>query len=276
MTFGSLFAGIGGFDLGLECAGMTCKWQVEIDEYCRRVLAKHWPNVRRHADVRTFPPGKREGRPSIDLRGWTVDLVCGGFPCQDISVAGRRAGIDGEKSGLWRDFFRIVRILRPRFVLVENSPALLGRGMGRVVGNLASIGYDTEWDCLPCAAFGAVHIRNRLFLLAYPNSQQGKKYRDFGLGRIGRQEGAEETNCGNASQDDVHDSYRRRYGTPKETIFAGRGGIELSGQWASEPDVGRVAYGVPNGMDRRRGLGNAIVPQVAEWIGRRILEAQRL
>jgi DNA (cytosine-5)-methyltransferase 1 len=273
MTFGSLFTGVGGMDIGLERAGMVCKWQVEIDSYARRVLARHWPNVRRHDDVRTFPPkGKLKG--IIDLRGWVVDVVCGGFPCQDISVAGRGKGIDGERSGLWREFHRIIRILRPGFVLVENSPALLGRGLGSVLRDLASIGYDAEWDCFPCAAFGAIHIRNRLFLLAYPNGQFGdrrKQHRE--MGRVGCAEGSQEKDRSIAGDDDVHDSYRRRYGTPQETIFAGRGGIELSDWWSSEPGVGRVAHGVPNGVDRRRCLGNAVVPQVVEWIGRRIMEA---
>src|SRR5687767_562507 len=110
MTFGSLFAGIGGFDLGFERAGMRCEWQVEIDPYCRRVLAKHWPDVRRWDDVRTFPP---DG-------DWGVDVICGGFPCQDISAAGKQAGIEGERSGLWGEYERIIRVLRPRIVVVEN------------------------------------------------------------------------------------------------------------------------------------------------------------
>ena len=151
MTFGSLFAGIGGMDLGLERAGMTCEWQVEIDPYARRVLAKHWPSVRRWDDVRTFPPmanaepnerdestiggsigtGEEKGRvlePQRCADSWSVDLICGGFPCQDISYAGKGAGLAGERSGLWYEFARVVRVLRPRFVLVENVSALLTRG----------------------------------------------------------------------------------------------------------------------------------------------------
>src|SRR4051794_35686151 len=119
MTFGSLFAGIGGMDLGLERSGMTCSWQVEIDPFARKVLAKHWPDVRRHDDVRTFPPEP--------VDGWRVDLIAGGFPCQDISVAGKGAGLDGARSGLWTEIVRTVRLLRPRFLVVENVSALLDR-----------------------------------------------------------------------------------------------------------------------------------------------------
>ncbi len=124
LTFGSLFAGIGGFDLGFERAGLECKWQVEIDPYCQRVLAKHWPEVRRHDDIRTFPPDGSDE--------WRVDVICGGFPCQDISDAGKRAGIDGERSGLWAEYARILGAIRPRFAVVENVAALLDNGMGSV------------------------------------------------------------------------------------------------------------------------------------------------
>jgi len=156
MTFGSLFAGIGGLDLGLERAGMACKWQVEIDDYATRVLAKHWPDVHRERDVRTC--GAANLAP--------VDLICGGFPCQDISIAGAKAGIDGAKSGLWREFARLISELRPRYVLVENVSALLSRGMGRVLGDLAAIGYDAEWSTLQACALGAPHPRERMFIVA--------------------------------------------------------------------------------------------------------------
>src|SRR5690606_2479372 len=115
MTFGSLFAGIGGFDLGFERAGLQCKWQVEIDPYCQKVLAKHWPGVLRWDDVKTF---------ARDCVAERVDVICGGFPCQDISNAGLKAGIDGERSGLWSEYVRIIRVLRPKYVVVENVAAI--------------------------------------------------------------------------------------------------------------------------------------------------------
>ena len=160
MTFGSLFAGIGGMDLGLERAGMECRWQVEIDPYARRVLERHWPSVRRHDDVRTFPPD--------DSDDWRVDLIAGGFPCQDISQANHRGlGLDGERSGLWTEFARVLRVVRPRFAVVENVPRLLARGFGRVLGDLATLGFDAEWMVLPAASLGAAHGRYRLFILAH-------------------------------------------------------------------------------------------------------------
>lgn len=159
MTFGSLFAGIGGFDLGFERAGMQCKWQVEIDPYCQKVLAKHWPDVRRHDDVRTFPPG--------DADEWRVDVICGGFPCQDISYAGYGAGLQGARSGLFFEIIRIVRILEPRFIVLENVAALLDRGMGSVLGSLAACGLDVEWECIPASALGLYHDRDRVFVCAY-------------------------------------------------------------------------------------------------------------
>src|ERR1035437_5089521 len=127
-----LFSGIGGFSLGLERAGMRTVAFCEIEPYCRAVLRKHWPDVPIFEDVRTLA--------AADVPG--VDLICGGFPCQDISLAGKGAGITGERSGLWGEYARLVGELRPRYVIVENVAALLGRGMARVLGDLSQIGYD--------------------------------------------------------------------------------------------------------------------------------------
>ena len=127
LTFGSLFAGIGGLDLGFERAGLECKWQVEINAYAQKVLAKHWPNVRRHDDVRTWPKRDTEH----------VDVVAGGFPCQDISYAGKGAGLQGERSGLFFEAVRVFREVGPRFIVLENVAALLTRGMDEVLGTLA-------------------------------------------------------------------------------------------------------------------------------------------
>ena len=234
LTFGSLFAGIGGFDLGFERAGMRCVWQVEIDPFCQRVLAKHWPNVRRWDDVRTFPP-----EPTED---WTCDVICGGFPCQDVSLAGNRAGLAGRRSGLWSEIVRCVRVVRPRFVVVENVAALLGNGMGRVLGDLAAVGYDAEWVCLPASAFGAWHHRDRVFVISQPA--------------------------------DVRDA--DRFSAELVTSNGlGEFTAASSSWWESEPGMGRVADGFPGRVDRLRGLGNAVVPQVAQWIGERLMEATR-
>jgi DNA (cytosine-5)-methyltransferase 1 len=244
VNFLSLFSGIGGIDLGLERAGMRCIGQVEIDPFCRRVLAKHWPGVPRWDDVRSFN--------AADLRE-SVDLVAGGFPCQDISNVGNRVGIGGERSGLWFELARIVCELRPRFVLVENVAALLNRGMGRVVGDLAAFGYDAEWDCIPASAFGAPHQRERIFIVAYPNS----------LGR----------------EANPHES--RLCQPPAIFGRSGHAGpMDGSTIWTTPRPIGAIPMGVGNGvpdwLDRIRGCGNAVVPQVAEWIGRRILAADRM
>jgi len=237
MTFGSLFAGIGGLDLGLERAGMECLWQVEINDYATQVLERHWPGVRRHRDVRTFPPAG----------DWSVDLICGGFPCQDISNAGRRSGIEGSQSGLFFEVIRVARQLRPRFLLLENVSALLARGMGTVLRELAEIGYDAEWHCISSASMGAPHKRERVFIMAHSNIEglQG----------------------------------RNSKGVPERTVerITGKGGSctgELSDHWVTEPDVGRVADGVPRRVDRLKCLGNAVVPQVAEFIGRAIAKRE--
>jgi DNA (cytosine-5)-methyltransferase 1 len=163
LTVGSLFTGIGGFDLGLERAGMRVLWQSEIDGFCQRVLAQHWPGVLLVPDVRDVGAGTVP----------TVDVVCGGFPCQDISLAGKGAGIRGARSGLWAEYARVVGELRPRYVVVENVSALLGRGLERVLGDLATLRYDAEWDCLPASAFGAPHRRDRIWLVAYPSGDDG-------------------------------------------------------------------------------------------------------
>lgn len=235
MTFGSLFAGIGGFDLGLERAGMRCKWQVEIDPYCQRVLAKHWPNVRRHDDVRTFPPAG----------DWNVDIICGGFPCQDISNAGLKAGIDGDRSGLWKEYARIVCQLRPRYVVVENVAAISVRGHERVLGDMAGLGFDGEWEVLSACAFGAPHARERMFYVFYRN-------------------GGELRASGKAEDQAAPAILRER-----RTGEAGR----MASWWAVEPEPCSVVYGVPGVVDQLRGYGNAVCPPVAEWIGRRLMDA---
>ena len=159
MTFGSLFAGIGGFDLGLERAGMECAWQVEIEDFPRRVLEAHWPGLYRPLDV-------------CDVGGENlepVDLICGGFPCQDLSVAGKRAGLAGERSGLFYEFARIIDGLAPRWVLIENVPGLLssngGRDMGAVLGTLAELGYGYAYRVLDAQFFGVAQRRRRVFIV---------------------------------------------------------------------------------------------------------------
>ena len=281
MTFGSLFAGIGGLDLGLERAGMTCKWQVEIDEYAQKVLQKHWPDVVRWGDITTFPPDARhrrkrrreERKPShvrlakVPSEKWCVDLICAGFPCQDISYAGKGIGLSGSRSGLFFEAIRVVRLLQPRYVLLENVSALLTRGLDDVLGTLASLGYDAEWHCIQAADFGSPHIRDRVFIVA---DHQG-----FGRGegwpwRAAGASAGEEDAAAVANADGA----RLEVGEGKDTAGTRpliRSKPSRSDWWATEPDVGRVANGVPSRVDRLKCLGNAVVPQIAEYIGRQIM-----
>jgi DNA (cytosine-5)-methyltransferase 1 len=253
MKVGSLFSGIGGLDLGLERAGMEVIWQVENDPYCIKVLKKHWPNVRRHGDIREIDWSEVE-RP---------DLVCGGFPCQPCSVAGKRLG-QADDRWLWPEFRRCLFYLRPQFVLVENVPGLLARGMGDVLGDLAGLGYDTEWESLPAAAVGAPHLRYRVFIVAHSerNGLEGQQ-----------QAGTEARTTERVGEVADTEIFTERTRLP-ETEPGGVGWRRLSDGdwWAVEPAVGRVVNGVPSRVDRLRALGNAVVPQVAEWIGRRIME----
>jgi DNA (cytosine-5)-methyltransferase 1 len=274
-------------DLGLERAGMRCVWQVEIDPYARRVLEKHWPDTRRWDDVRTFPPGEPDG--------WQCDLIAGGFPCQDVSEAGKRAGIDGKRSGLWSEFARILRVLRPRVVLVENVSGLLHRGLGRVLGDLATLGFDAEWDCIPAAAIGAPHIRERIFIVAHADDQRelqpsgciaNERRRTCdcsppllaepvcnGLERVVTDRTAERPVERSSDSSLAHAASRRTRQLRREQLAAFCQGQRNLHWPQTEPPVCGVVDGVPSRVDRLRTLGNAVVPQVAEWIGRRLMES---
>ena len=223
-----LFSGIGGFSLGLEWAGMQSIAFCEIDARASAVLQKHWPNVRNYGDVRT-----------ASFRRGFADVICGGFPCQDLSRAGRQAGIGGDRSGLWSEYARIISDVRPQFVIVENVATLLGRGIGRVLGDLAALGYDAEWECIQAAAVGYPHSRDRVWIVAYPNGQR-QLQPGWGIG------------------------YKRRWvgdeSKAVDWILSGGG-------------ILRSHDGVPAGMDRIAGCGNAIVPQIAEAIGREIISS---
>ena len=256
LTVGSLFAGIGGFDLGLERAGMRVRWQCEIDPYCQRVLAKHWPHVTRYGDIKTVDWDSVE----------PVDLLCGGFPCQDISLAGKGAGLAGERSGLWFEYAKAIEVLKPRYVLIENVSALRSRGLDQVLGSLAALGYDAEWHCIPACAVGAPHRRDRVWIIAYAQSDRTQRGTFQQRGAIVGDDGDTQF---------VADSASARSQGHRGECELGEGESEMqisrSGWWQSEPDVGRVAHGVPARVDRLRGLGNAIVPQVATFLGERIL-----
>ena len=392
-----LFSGIGGFSLGLErTGGFRTVAFCEIEQFCREILKKHWPGVPVYEDVATLDAAR------LAADGISVDVLCGGFPCQDISIAGRGAGLSGERSGLWWEFYRLIQEIRPQYALIENVSALRSRGLDEVLGALAAIGYDAEWHCIPASAVGAPHRRDRVWIVAYPQHEgwgaggvcrHGEAPSALGVRQaspvvrpsadvadpgsiasrggeisfaIDRQEwksaqaggeglqskhrqtrpnyaeqssadvadthginsnqphSALETRCalveteqggaafggvggeprtdvadahivvGNARwSGDAEQSAGRRdaggsdcgadgmadadcAGLERQWRIAGRVGAQFTdvgsgGWWATEPDVGRVAHGIPDRVDRLRALGNAVVPQIPEILGRAIL-----
>ncbi len=208
-----LFSGIGGFSLAAEWTWgkeLEIVYMVENDIYCQRVLKKQFPDTPIYSDIRDFKCGTFNG----------IDLVTGGFPCQDISIAGKGVGIEGERSGLWTEFKRIISEVRPKFALIENVPILTNRGLDRVLCNLAEIGYDAEWQCISASEVGAWHKRERIWIVAYPTNSRTKRM------------------------------YKRENLSHKR-------------QWEFEPELGRVAHGISDRVDRLKSLGNAIVPQNA-------------
>jgi DNA (cytosine-5)-methyltransferase 1 len=253
-----LFSGIGGFALGLErSGGFAPAAFCEIEPYARRVLARHWPKVPCYDDVRTLSAA------CLARDGISVNAISGGFPCQDVSLAGPRAGIGGERSGLWSEYARLIGELRPEVVIVENTPGLLSAGFGRVLSDLAALGYSAWWDCIPACHLGANHERDRLWVVAYDGSKQHEGYSDA----LRRQIAAR-----------LHQAAADAYQTRLEIEFDGetRQFPPLVGarQWAVEPDVVRVVYGLRDRVHRLKALGNAVVPQIPELIGRAILQAR--
>ena len=263
-----LFSGIGGFALAARWAGIETIGFCEIDKYAQKVLQKNFPGVPIYEDVT-----KLNGSEFKDIY-----LLTGGFPCQDISIAGKGAGIEGERSGLWSELFRIIGEVRPRYALIENVPALTFRGGTRVIGDLAEIGYDTEWQIVGADDVGAPHRSKRIWIVAYANCEsesngsqheQWMETEDVAYSNSKREIGNKSEyreGCGfeSRSEDVAHSKNTRRIKQcTTESIREEQFTTECSSWWSAEPDVGRVAHGVRRRVDRLRGLGNAIVPQVA-------------
>ena len=247
MRIGSLFSGIGGLELGLEWAGVGhVVWQVEKDEWCRRVLAKHWPEAERFEDVRDVDPSVLE----------PVDLICGGFPCQDVSAAGRQAGLAGARSGLWSEFARIVDECQPFAVVVENVAHGRAAWLPVVRRDLCELGYRTRAVQVSAADVGAPHLRERVFVIATADAD-GEPVRIKPERRPARRTRAVR---GQGQAEPVGDGGAR--------AASGASG------WPALPDLRRVDDGLSRGLDRRRltALGNAVVPQVAEVVGHVVLE----
>jgi len=272
LTVGSLFSGIGGLDLGLERAGMEVIWQSEIDPYACKVLSKHWPKVPNHGNIKDIN-WRHIVRP---------DIVCGGYPCQPFSTAGKRNGTDDPRH-LWPWVGQAISQLRPKYAILENVRGHITLGLSTVLGDLASIGYDAEWGVVSAASVGAPHRRDRIIIVAYSQSD-GLRGRHINDSRKISEWPDLQVKAGRSSgfvaNSDIRQTGRRLGSIPtnseeirrqvnnirREKINAGRQ------WWATEPDVGRVAHGVPSRVDRLRGLGNAVVPQVAELIGRMVID----
>jgi len=266
-----LFSGIGGFSIGLERAGMRTIAFCEIDEWCRSLLRERWPGVAILEDVRTpnFP---------------RADIICGGFPCQDLSLAGKRAGVTGERSGLYREVLRAIRLVRPKFTLLENVAALLGFGMGRVLGDVAEDGLDAEWDCISAGDIGAPHGRDRIWIaIADPDklerSQRCRKGAGWWLW------GAEETRAACDANGVWQLEPPRLLGNVRRWVDdAARARTWWPDHWQEKFEaLRRMDDGVPSRSHRSvvanavKRLGNAVTPPIPEIWGRAILahEAQR-
>lgn len=290
ITIGSLFSGIGGFELGLERAIPNSKtiWQVEQNKYCHTILSKHWPNAKIYDDVRDIT--KDNVSP--------VDILCGGFPCQDISIAGKKGGIHAEKSGLWWEMLRIISELRPRVAVLENVPNILRLGGLDVLGSLAAIGYNAEWTIISARMFGAPHIRKRWFCVCYPaDSDNGPKNKEICTRRkeysVCNYGESADTDSDSESGQSVNDSSLEGTSADSDSSSLQRDRMSIRVQ-KEQSDIDRSLHrtgyrywekteavsplcdmddGIPHRLARLRALGNAIVPQCSEWIGEQIVKS---
>lgn len=248
----ALFAGAGGGILGGKLLGWRTVCAVERDEYAASVL------VQRQNDGHLEPFPIWDDVCTFDGRPWRgrVDVVSGGFPCQDISSAGKGAGIEGERSGLWMEMARIIGEVRPRFAFVENSPMLTSRGLGRVLGDLASMGYNAEWGVVGAHHAGAPHRRDRIWIVGTDTTvERLEGHRPDAR----KQEIDQSWHVGGK----ISDASSRRHRPQAKEIQPRRDGSLLCDWWETEPELGRVAYGVASRVDRLRAIGNGQVPAVA-------------
>ena len=238
-----IFSGVGGFSLGLERAGMETVAFCEFDKHAKEVLKKHWPDVPIHDDVRTLD--------GIQYRG-SIDVICGGFPCQDISVAGKQAGLDGERSGLWSEYARIISEVKPAYAVIENVAALRSRGLEVVLNDLWKIGYDAEWHIIPASAVGLPHQRERLWIIAYP--------------------------CGKGLEKPILEGHANAFSaTPEKPRFGNDWLCKRVEAWI-RGQLLRLGDGVSGRLASSavRQYGNAVVPQIPEAIGRAIMEVEMM
>lgn len=287
MRFLSLFAGIGGFDLGLERSGMECVGQVEIDPYCQAVLAKHWPHVKRMGDIREVK-GNEFG---------SVDLVCGGFPCQPFSSAGKRRGKADDRF-LWPEMLRVIETIRPSWIIGENVAGLISLGLDEVLANLESKEYACRPFIIPACALNAPHRRDRVWIMARDSASPGAVtfdgvFEGTNADTNGVYQDVADSLCKRSSSErnearkqsgswkcgeNVADSNSERLSniqrSGQDAGFDGNGAACGAGWWDVEPGMGRVADGISRRVDRLKCLGNAVVPQVVEEIGKAIMQSE--
>lgn len=260
-----LFSGIGGFSLGLERAGMTTVAFCEIEPYAQAVLRKHWPGVPIYEDVRTLT-AERLRADGID----TVDLVCGGFPCQPWSDAGEQQGKDDHRH-LWPEMLRIVQEIRPAWVIGENVAGFIRMALDDCCADLEAAGYEVQPVVIPACAVDAEHRRDRVWIIAHADRKQYKS-RTHEIGKQITKEFSSDASglsWGYGVNDDVKEL--------RDGAEGGKTGSAIRPHqcWPPEPEMGRVAYGVSGGVDRLKGLGNAVVPQIPEIIGKAIMEVEK-
>ena len=259
-----LFSGIGGFSLGLERAGMKTTAFCEIDPWCRKVLHKHWPGVLKFTDIRELRPKQGD-----------YDLICGGFPCQDISFAGNRKGIiNGKRSSLWKEYARLINEIRPKYAIIENVEHLRKNGLGVVLNDLARIGYDAEWAVITANSIGLPHQRKRLFIISYPRSERLNAHiREKRLLQINEERESKE----------IYTEGEQCESKPVEVRpILSKGSFDLRrdsypNRFSAVSSVHRVTDGFPGKLDKIRRerikmLGNSVVPQIVELMGREIIK----
>lgn len=280
-----VFSGIGGFSIGLEAASMQTVAFCEINPFCRKILTRHWPSVPIFSDITTINKEDLKTLPRIDV-------IAGGFPCQDISVAGKGGGINAKRSGLWKEFARLINEVRPKYAIIENVANLRSQGLINVLQDLWEIGYNAEWHCIPASAFGAPHRRDRIWIIAHPAC----------ISKVRLSIGKEET------ESSLGDSYKNAPDPDKQGLQRCGGFEEISPicsqeqigmyycsrrikQWGKEPlEVARLKderlnpdwvewlMGYPiswtdggSRMQRLQSLGNAVVPLIPEFLGEAVV-----
>lgn len=264
MTHGSLFSGIGGFDLAAERAGCTNVFQVENDPWCQSILKKNFPSVKIHGDIKNFKTKAYANK---------IDLITGGFPCQPFSIAGKQKG-KADNRYLWPEMLRVIKDIKPKFIIGENVFGIIKLALDQVLSDLETCGYITETFVIPACAKNAPHRRDRVWIIAYQKAIQNKLIRYYNtLEKDSRSKNSKVMVFSNTSGNrrtqfkyaQIHDKAHRD----------NRRIVKSRNYWQSEPRMGRVLDGVSHRMDRIKGLGNAIVPQVAEEIIRVLVDLRK-